>query len=443
MMKQLLTASLMLLNICTSQAQAGFELSATEIAAQMGIGWNLGNTLEAGNNAHNFTNKGGLGAETAWQSTKTTQETIDYIKSLGFKSIRIPCAWVMGHISNANDYTIDTAWLNRVKEVVDYCIRAGLYVVINDHWDGGWLEEHIKDTDNNAIARNKAILHALWTQIATEFRDYDEHLLFAGLNEPNAETQSATNNLIAYEQTFIDAVRATGGNNERRILVLQGPSTNIEHTDKFYNNMPTDPSGVADRLMMEIHYYNPWQFWGMEKDESWGKVFYYWGEGNHVSGSQHNPNWDCEEGNMEYLLRLMKTKFVDKGIPVIIGEFGANWRTITGQGESQEKHNASIKTHYKTLCQLALEMGMVPMVWDTNYCNRPSMTIVNRNTRSVYNTYMMEGISEAMQATAIARPPLINSLRHSPHTYNLQGQVMPEWQQARGLYIVSGRKVVR
>lgn len=138
-----------------------------------------------------------------------------------------------GHISNASTYTIDQAWMNRVKEVVDYCINDGMYVVLNDHWDGGWLEEHIKDSNAATIAKNKEILKTLWTQIANAFKDYDEHLLFAGLNEPNADNQAATNNLIQYNQAFVGAVRATGGNNARRVLVVQGPSTNIEHTCNF------------------------------------------------------------------------------------------------------------------------------------------------------------------------------------------------------------------
>ena len=217
-------------------AQDGMDRSAREVIDDMSPGWNLGNTLEAvatWRGVDFLNNKSGLGGETDWQGTKTTQEVIDYVKSLGFRSIRIPCAWAYGHISNAATYEIDATWMARVKEIVDYCIRDGLYVVLNDHWDGGWLENHIADSDAATIAKNKEILAALWTQIATAFKDYDEHLMFAGLNEPNAENQAATNNLIQYNQTFVDAVRATGGNNGKRVLVVQGPATNIEHTCNF------------------------------------------------------------------------------------------------------------------------------------------------------------------------------------------------------------------
>ena len=329
-------------------AQDGLDRSAMDVVNDMSPGWNLGNTFEATTSWTGgalWNNKGGLGAETGWQDTKTSQAVIDFVKSLGFKSIRIPCAWAYGHISDASNYTIDAAWMARVKEVVDYCINDGLYVVLNDHWDGGWLEEKMKDSNAANIAKNKGILKLLWTQIANAFKDYDEHLLFAGLNEPGADNQASTNSLIQYNQTFVDAVRATGGNNAKRVLVVQGPSTNIDHTCNFMNGkMPNDI--VPGKLAIEVHYYNPWQFWGMENDESWGKVFYYWGNGNHHSGSSHNATWG-EEKDMKDQLQKMKTYFVDKGYPVVIGEFGANWRDISKlSNESQEKHNASIKAHY-------------------------------------------------------------------------------------------------
>lgn len=370
--------------------------NARELAKLMYPGWNLGNTLEGGNSAHLFTNNGGLGAETSWQSTKTSLAIIQYVKSLGFNSVRIPCAWAMGHISNAATYEIDKAWMDRVQEIVDYCVQSDMIVLLNDHWDGGWLENNIKD--NNKKAENKKILAALWKQIAERFRDYDDHLLFAGLNEPNAENQTQTDNLIEFEQVFIDAVRATGGRNATRTLVVQGPTTNIDHTCNFYKQMPTDPAGDG-HLMMEIHYYDPWQFWGMEADESWGKMFFYWGSGNHQSGSKHNPSWDCEESYMDKQLTLMQTNFVNKGIPVIIGEFGANWRNISSiSGESQAKHDASIKTHYYTLYKLAKDKGMVPMVWDVNSCNqngvKGNMTVINRTKLSVWNTNAMNGMTE-------------------------------------------------
>ena len=417
-------------------AQQNMELTATEVAARMAPGWNLGNTMEAGNNANNFTNKGGLNAETYWQDTKTTQSVIDYVKAQGFRSIRIPCAWVMGHLSDAATYTIDAQWMARVKEIVDYSLNAGLYVVINQHWDGGWLENNIADKSKMAV--NKTILEAIWKQIANAFKDYDERLLFAGLNEPNAENQAATDNLLEYEQTFIDVVRQTGGNNEKRVLIVQGPSTNIDHTCNYMKTLPDDPA--KQRLMVEVHYYAPWQFWGMEHDESWGKVFYYWGAGNHVSGSQHNATWG-EESYVEEELEKMKKQFGDKGIPVYIGEFGANWRTMPA-GENQEKHNASIQTHYWVVVQKALEKGMIPVIWDTNYRGMPSMTIINRKDLSIYNQYMLDGIHEAMEAVGLPVSAMqsvgMNVLKKDEKCYDLQGRLTSSL--SRGIYIQNGKK---
>ena len=432
-------------------AQDGLDRSAMDVVNDMSPGWNLGNTFEATTSWTGgalWNNKGGLGAETGWQDTKTSQAVIDFVKSLGFKSIRIPCAWAYGHISDASNYTIDAAWMARVKEVVDYCINDGLYVVLNDHWDGGWLEEKMKDSNAANIAKNKGILKLLWTQIANAFKDYDEHLLFAGLNEPGADNQASTNNLIQYNQTFVDAVRATGGNNAKRVLVVQGPSTNIDHTCNFMNGkMPNDI--VPGKLAIEVHYYNPWQFWGMENDESWGKVFYYWGNGNHHSGSTHNATWG-EEKDMKDQLQKMKTYFVDKGYPVVIGEFGANWRDISKlSNESQEKHNASIKAHYKELHRLCKEMGgMVPMTWDINSRNqngtKGTMTIVDRKNLTVYGKYALEGINEIYPrpsedgvSSATIRKVDDGAL------YNLQGMRVNESQMTKGgIFIKGGRKII-
>lgn len=435
MMKRLLTIVMMTATL-SAVAQQNMELTATEVAARMAPGWNLGNTMEAGNNANNFTNKGGLNAETYWQDTKTTQSVIDYVKAQGFRSIRIPCAWVMGHLSDAATYTIDAQWMARVKEIVDYSLNAGLYVVINQHWDGGWLENNIADKSKMAV--NKTILEAIWKQIANAFKDYDERLLFAGLNEPNAENQAATDNLLEYEQTFIDVVRQTGGNNEKRVLIVQGPSTNIDHTCNYMKTLPDDPA--KQRLMVEVHYYAPWQFWGMEHDESWGKVFYYWGAGNHVSGSQHNATWG-EESYVEEELEKMKKQFGDKGIPVYIGEFGANWRTMPAS-ENQEKHNASIQTHYRVVVQKALEKGMIPVIWDTNYRGMPSMTIINRKNLSIYNQYMLDGIHEAMEAVGLPVSAMqsvgMNVLKKDEKCYDLQGRLTSSL--SRGIYIQNGKK---
>lgn len=386
---------------------AGTTHTAKELAKLMYPGWNLGNTLEGGNSANNFTNNGGVAAETAWQSTKTTQAIIDYVKAQGFKSVRIPCAWVMGHITDADNCTIDATWMKRVQEVVDYCINDGLYVVLNDHWDGGWIEtsgfsastSSYSAVDEATITSKISTLKKLWTQIATAFKDYDEHLIFAGMNEPfqeynlfNSRHETLTPILERYNQAFVDAVRATGGKNATRTLVVQGPSTSIESTYKYFD-MPTDVT--SNRLMCEVHYYEPWNFCGSED----GSVL-YWGSANH--GTSYNATWG-EESWITTQVNRMKTKFVDKGYPVIIGEYGANWRDVSSvSGASQDKHNASIKSYYYELNRQAANNGIVTFVWDINSTNqngkKGTMTIINRSKSSIFNQYALDGITEGVKA---------------------------------------------
>lgn len=388
-------------NIHQAAGQQGvITAKAMDIARLMYPAWNLGNTMEGGNNAHLWTNNGGLSAETSWQSTKTTQAIIQFVHSQGFRAIRIPTAWVMGHITDKDKVTIDPVWLNRVKEIVDYCVSDGLYVLLNDHWDGGWLENSFGDISAATVAANSDKLKKLWTQIADAFKDYDEHLLFAGLNEPGMNgpnfTAATTTALLQYEQAFIDAVRSTGGNNDKRTLVVQGPFTDIDQTCSASNNYSltrlNDPAG-AGYLMVEIHCYTPWVFCGMEKDESWGKVRYYWGTGN-GSGERYYANGEQELKNQ---FQKMKTNFADKGYPVIVGEAGANYRFST-----DASHNASIKAWYKTIAEQSVSNGCIPFYWDTNYTGFPNMTIISRATLQVNNPYMMEGINEGV---AVAKWP--------------------------------------
>lgn len=360
---------------------------AWDIAKAMYPGWNLGNTLEASGT--------GLAAETSWQSTKTTQTIIDYIASLGFKSVRIPCSWY-SHFDSGTT-TINSEWMARVKEVVDYCIVNDLYVVLNDHYDLGWIENSFSNVSSSYVSAKSDTLKAIWTQVAKTFVNYDEHLLFAGLNEPAASTSSQVTALVTYEQAFIDAVRATGGNNALRTLVVQGPVTDIDNTYDLFNTLPTD--AAADRLMVEVHYYSPWQFCGLEEDASWGVMQYYFSSANHVSGSTRNVSSSYEESYISSQFAKMKSKFADAGYPLILGEYGCLWRNVSSDGD-QSKHNASVKAFHKAVNMYAVNNGMIPFVWDTNYAAQPSMTVVQRNNCSVYNQYAMDGILEGVSAAS-------------------------------------------
>lgn len=386
--------------VTPDEPNADMNKSAMDIAQLMYPGWNLGNTMEGGD-SKNLWKNAGVATETAWQSTKTTQALIDAVKAAGFKSVRIPCAWVMGHITDADNCTIDPAWMKRVKEIVDYCIADGLYVIINQHWDGGWIE-HNGLTANSDINKTKTQLTKIWTQIANNFKAYDEHLIFAGMNEPGVgsgdgdiiSVAEMSNRIAEYEQTFINAVRATGGNNAKRVLIVQGPNTNI---DNFVANnyMSKITDSASDRLMVEVHFYDPYNFTDMSEDQSWGKYCLYWGK-NNTNGSVAGRTADAKynEDYVEAQMKKMKTNFFDKGYPVLIGEFGANQRLAIGQ---DPVHDASVKDYYKAVVTSAINNGCVPVAWDTN-SNFPSMTIFNRAGANISNANVMESINAGVAA---------------------------------------------
>jgi aryl-phospho-beta-D-glucosidase BglC (GH1 family) len=320
--------------------------TANEVAGKMKVGWNLGNTFEA------------TCGEIAWGGTITTQRLIDSVKAAGFNSVRIPVAWFC-HSDTVNS-VIDKEWINRINQVVDYCMNDSLYVVLNMHWDKGWLENRINKVNQQQVNER---LKKYWTQIATQFKNYDEHLLFAGANEPDVKKKEDMSVLVSYYQTFINAVRTTGGNNRSRTLIIQGPATDIDHTNKWMNDLPED--NIKNRLMVEVHYYTPFQFCLMNEDANWGKKFYYWGKEYHSkTDTTYNAKWG-EESTIDEKLNLMKRKFADKGIPVIIGEFGAYKRKLKSPSD-QKLHNESVEYFQQYFVKSAVSKGFVPFYWDVN-----------------------------------------------------------------------------
>lgn len=343
----------------------GMSSTATELAKKMKLGLNIGNTLEA------------IGGETAWGNPLITNDLIKAIKQNGFNAIRLPVAWNQ----NAEQTTaaINATWLNRVKQVVQYCVDNDMYVIVNTHWDGGWLENNC--TEAKKVANN-AKQKAFWEQIAVMFRGFDERVLFASANEPNVDDATQMGVLLSYHQTFINAVRSTGGKNAYRVVVVQGPSTDIEKTNKLMNILPTDK--VANRMMAEVHYYTPWNFCGMSKDETWGNMAYYWGASNHsTTDAAHNAAWG-EEAVVDANFALMKKQFVDKGIPVIIGEFGATRRdNLTG--DALKLHLASRAYYFKYVTKQAIANGFLPFFWDTG-------GLINRNNYTVADQQALDGL---------------------------------------------------
>jgi endoglucanase len=344
----------------------GMGSTAVQLAGKFKLGWNIGNTMEA------------PGGETGWGNPQITESYIQFVKQKGFTAIRIPCAWNWTHLSDAGKAKIDPAWLNRVKEVIQYCVNNDMYVLLNIHWDGGWLDENINRIKQDSInAKQKAF----WEQIATTLRDFDEHLMFASANEPPVDNAEQMSILTTYHQTFVNAVRSTGGRNSYRVLVVQGPSTDIEKTDNLMSSIPTDE--VQGRMMVEVHYYGPSQFCILlDGDASWGRMFYYWGAGHHSTiEPDRNATWG-EEAYVNSTFVKMKTKFVNLGIPVILGEYGAYRRNGTAHVPLDlTTHNNAIDHWLNYITKQALTNGMKPFYWDTGGAlDRQNNTVKDQRT---------------------------------------------------------------
>jgi endoglucanase len=327
-------------------------------------GWNLGNTLEPPS------------GEGTW-GPAATQDLINAVADAGFNVIRIPCAW--DSHANQSTYQIDPAWMARVKQVVDWCYARNLYVIVNIHWDGGWLENNITDTVNPTI---NAKMQSYWTQIATAFAGYDNRLIFAGANEPNCDTAAEWSTLRSYYNTFISAVRATGGNNASRWLVVQGPNTNVDLSYDLVNTLPSD--STPGRLMFEIHHY-PFQWSIMSQDETWGKMFYFWGQGYHSPTLlDRNSTWG-EEAYTDEQFGKMATKFVSQGVPVIVGEWGAMKRTGYADltGTELNRHLASRTYYSKTITDKANALGLKPIWWDAGGTGSNTMWLFDRSTAAM------------------------------------------------------------
>ena len=351
----------------------GMNSTAAGLAAKIKLGWNIGNSLEAS------------GGETNWGNPLITKALIDSVKKNGFNAVRLPCSWNQ-YMENSSTAKIKSSWLDRVKTVVQYCINDDMYVILNIHWDGGWLENNCsvaKQEENNAKQK------AFWEQIATHLRDFDEHLMFASANEPNVDNGTQMSVLTSYHQTFIDAVRSTGGKNSYRVLVIQGPSTDITKTNQLMNTLPVDET--PDRLMVEVHYYTPWNFCGMTADADWGNMFYYWGEGYHSATDPTHNATCCEEAAVNSSFSSMKTKFVLKGIPVVLGEFSVVRRSNL-TGDALTLHLASRAYFLKYITQQARANGILPFYWDNGGTGVNGAAIFNRKNNTVFDRQALDAL---------------------------------------------------
>ena len=313
------------------------DISSMELVKEMTLGWNLGNSLDVCNADRDSDGEIDENAadvdETLWGNVPTTKEMFEALKEDGFDSVRIPVTW-RDHLGE--DYTIDSKWMDRVQEVVDYAYDLDMYVIINLHHDGGgdpefgaWIRNASTDYEG-VLEKYKAI----WNQICDRFENYGDRLIFESMNEVGFDDMSedaAYDTLNNLNQEFVDIVRASGGNNPQRHLLIAGYWTDVAKTCDSRFKMPEDP---AERCIVSVHYYTPWEFCTTN-------INYEWGTAEEVAV-------------MEGKVQDMVENFVNKGIPVIVGEFGTGvW--------NEEASGVYFTEMFTKLCH---ENSIAPFMWD-------------------------------------------------------------------------------
>lgn len=343
------------------------NITSQQLVEDMTFGWNLGNTLDVcqadrdgDGKINEHVEAGEKVDETLWGNPKATKELFTSLKKNGVNAVRIPVTWRDHMDSNGN---IDREWMDRVQQVVDYAYSQGMYVIINVHHDGGgdpkfgaWIIEESQKDYNTFLKKYKNV----WKQIAERFKNYSDYLIFESMNEVGFDTLYNKNKADAYNlinkinQDFVDIIRATGGNNAKRHLLIAGYYTDIERTCDSLYEMPDDKAG---RCILSVHYYTPWDFCTCDIKHTWGTK--------------------SEVRQMETLIGKMKKNFVDKGIPVIIGEYAASGSDLSSCIFFIEKLN-----------KLCSDYGIATFIWDSG-------SQVNRKTYKWRTPQHLEALKRA------------------------------------------------
>ncbi len=336
----------------------GMSSEAIAWTKKIYAGWNLGNSFESCAGDWDSVNQTWSNIwmadrnewETAWGNPKTTEAMIVALKQAGFNAVRIPVRW-QPHVTNEQTMEIDSKWIARVKEVVDYCVNNGMYAIVNTHHDL-WMENRPLDKYADEIS-DKEI--KLWKNIATYFRDYDEHLVFSGTNEvninwaaPTEENYRVQNN---FNQDFVKAVRSTGGRNWYRNLIVQTYSANPNYGLSGF----VAPADVVDnRLIVEFHYYDPYDYC------SGGSGVYYWGTQFASYGTISKNGGEAE---LKSLFDKLDSTWHAQGLGIIMGETGVSYH-LSGTGNQHQLDN--MKYYLTCVYSEAKSHGIAPFVWDNN-----------------------------------------------------------------------------
>lgn len=341
------------------------NMSTMEVVQELGLGINLGNTFESCGEWINHSKVSNY--ETAWGSPIITKQIIQGYADVGFGVLRIPVAW-----SNmmTDNYEINTDYIKRVKEVVDWTLESGMYSIVNIHYDGGWFAGFATNEDESMYKYER-----IWTQLSEAFKDYSDHLILESLNEEGGwdsiwnrwsgegDKEKSYNLLNQMNQKFVDIIRQSGGNNTKRHLLIAGYNTDIELTCDEAFKMPIDPE---NRLAVSVHYYHPADFTILEEDAEWAKMRTEWGS-------------DDDMAVLEKYMTMLKETFVDNGIPVIIGEYGMTTKNRTPE---------MIRNYLTSVSRAGYIRGMCPVLWDiTN-------VFYNRREAKFIDPELLRGLME-------------------------------------------------
>lgn len=398
----------------TIECNMDTTMTAIELTKVMGNGINLGNTMEAYGRMDLGTSADISAYETYWGQPVTSQEMITGMKEAGFDTLRIPVAWTNMIAFESGDYTINEAYLNRVGEIIDYAYNEDMYVIVNDHWDGSWWGM-FGSASMETREQAKELYISMWTQIAERYKDYDEHLIFESANEELgfrlndtdiAADSGALDENACYEttnminQTFVDTVRSTGGNNAYRFLLIAGYGTDITQTCDSRYKMPTDT--VNNRLLISVHYYEPSGYAIFESIDSWGV----------------KDDYDKADEK----LSMMK-QFTNQGYGVIIGEYGA----LPLNGRTVKNNTYEYTLNILNECDM---YGYVPVLWDTNAMyNKTYNTIIDKDVAALYQerAYDKQKDMTDEEVIAFAKTSQEQAVQNAPEGFALDSDKAVAW----------------
>ena len=357
-----------------------FEIPDNDAMAYMrklGVGWNLGNTFDAYNDAWPISRE--MEIELTWCGAKTTEKMIQAVHDAGFTTMRLPVSW---HNHVDADFNISERWLNRVQEVLDYAINCGMYVIINTHHDEG---ENYFYPSTACYETSERYITRIWEQLSERFRDYDEHVIFESMNEPRpkghanewnyngsvAACRDAADCINRLNQVFVNVVRASGGNNATRYLMVPAYDASPDNAVRGNFVLPEDPAD-DNRIIVSVHAYTPYSFALQD-----GGV------------REFSLSTRRQTGDIDHFMDALYKKYISAGIPVVIGEYGAR----------NKDNNLQSRVNYAAYYVAAASARNMPCCWWDNNAfsgNGENFGLMRRIKR----VFMYPEIVEAMMVNA-------------------------------------------